>query len=390
MKKIALLSILLLTAVVPAGKPGLEALEALTVTSVMDAAFGAKGDGVSDDTQAIQKAVNAVTGTGRTLRVPAGTYIVNAIASSDAGIRLGSDMTFAMEAGAIIKAAPNSAGNYAILCMQGVSNVTITGGTITGERSGHGGTTGEWGHGISIVMSDSISVIGVTVNECWGDGIYISGGAENVALSNVIADHNRRQGLSVTSVDGLVIKDSVFKNTAGTEPECGIDLEPNDGEEINNVSITNCVMSGNGGSGLQIGFNASYSTPRITDIMVDKCSMRGNGVNPAGGGYRRGIVVSHAIGNTTISNCNVSDNLGQGIMIMEGSAGTIISGNSVTGTRYVGSNTTWTGGGIYISESPGSTIKNNIVTGNQGIGIWNCSADASVIITGNTVSGNGE
>jgi hypothetical protein len=37
--------------------------------------FGAKGDGMTDDTQAIQLAINSLTG-GGIVRVPAGTYLL--------------------------------------------------------------------------------------------------------------------------------------------------------------------------------------------------------------------------------------------------------------------------------------------------------------------------
>ncbi|HXC18127.1 MAG TPA: glycosyl hydrolase family 28-related protein, partial [Holophagaceae bacterium] len=79
-----------------------------TTVSVKDAAYGAKGDGVTDDTAAIQKAVNAIGGTGGTVTVPDGTYMVNALTS----INLQSNMTFALSSGATLKAITNSASNY--------------------------------------------------------------------------------------------------------------------------------------------------------------------------------------------------------------------------------------------------------------------------------------
>lgn len=48
------------------------------VFNAKDPAYGAVGDGVTDDTTAIQAAFNAVAGTDNTLRIPAGIYLLSA------------------------------------------------------------------------------------------------------------------------------------------------------------------------------------------------------------------------------------------------------------------------------------------------------------------------
>ena len=50
--------------------------------------------------------------------------------------------------------------------------------------------------------------------------------SSNVLLSGVTTDGAWRNGLSVISAINLTVVDSVFKNTNGTNPQCGIDLEP--------------------------------------------------------------------------------------------------------------------------------------------------------------------
>ena len=357
--------------------------------NVRDAAYGAKGDGVTDDTAAIQRAVDAVAGTGGTVTVPDGTYMVNVLASGSTGIRLGNNMTFSMAPGAVLKAIPNSSGTYAILAVRSVNRVNIKGGTLLGERNAHTGSGGEWGMGLSISQSDQVVVEGVTARECWGDGFYITDQSTNVTLCNVTAEHNRRQGLSVTSVDGLVVRNSTFKNTTGTEPECGIDIEPNNAQTVNHVLITGCTLTNNAGGGFQCGFNSAFTSSRVLNTVFDQNTVADNGVNAVNGNYKQGVKVSHSLGNVSITNNVITNSLGQGIMVMEYSANTIVSGNTVTGTRLFNGNTTWTGGGIYISQSPNSSVTNNTVTGNQGLGIWNCSNDLTVVISGNTLSGNG-
>ncbi len=47
------------------------------VVRVTDAPFNAKGDGVTDDTVALQKAINEIAGSGRIAFFPAGTYLIS-------------------------------------------------------------------------------------------------------------------------------------------------------------------------------------------------------------------------------------------------------------------------------------------------------------------------
>ena len=81
------------------------------------------------------------------------------------------------------------------------------------------------------------------------------------------ADHNRRQGLSVIKVDGLVVTDSVFKTTRGTRPSSGIDLEPDHAADvITNVRIENSRFLDNLGPGLLIdGGKGPISNVEITN-----------------------------------------------------------------------------------------------------------------------------
>ena len=87
--------------------------------------------------------------------VPDGTYMIDAV---DKGpIKLKSDMTFKMSPGATLKAIPNKARKYSILDIDGASNVTVTGGTLEGERGQHKGKGGEGGMGIRISAAPSTS-----------------------------------------------------------------------------------------------------------------------------------------------------------------------------------------------------------------------------------------
>lgn len=84
--------------------------------------FGAVGDGVADDTSAVQRAIDA----GGTVTFPAGTYLVRPIyLKSDGGLSL--------EPGATIKAHPELGKGAHLVCCVGQTNVFLRGGTIDGN-----------------------------------------------------------------------------------------------------------------------------------------------------------------------------------------------------------------------------------------------------------------
>jgi polygalacturonase len=232
---------------------------------------GAKGDGQSNDTAAIQAAVDAVAGTGGTVLVPGGTYMVDA-AGKDR-IRLKSDVTLRLARGAVIKAMPTSAKKYAVLSISGASNVTVVGGTLEGERDRHHGKIGEGGMGIRIDRgADTVTISGVTARKMWGDGFYVQD-AKDVRFCGVVADGNRRQGLSIVDAGGVTVIDSVFKNTRGTRPSAGIDLEPNKpAHKITNIRIEGSKFLDNAGSGIQIAGKRG----RVAKVEIARNTFRGN------------------------------------------------------------------------------------------------------------------
>ena len=343
------------------------------VVNAKDPLYGAKGDGVTDDTAALQKAVNAVAGTGGTLYVPDGTYMVNALTS----VYLKSNMTLSLSTGAVLKAITNGSSNYAIVVISGASQVNVVGGTLLGDRSTHTGTTGEWGHGLSIKGSSQVVVDSVLSKDCWGDGFYITS-SSSVTVCNVTADHNRRQGLTITSVNGMVIRKSTFKNTGGTLPEDGIDIEPNPGETVNNVLITGCNFTTNSGFGIEIGVPLSYTGQAwITGVVVDGNTCTGNGVNTLSTSPRAGIEASNTPGHT-ITN-NISSSNGLGILLRDAANNFTVSGNTVAQNSS---------DGIQVYTTSGNIITGNTAKNNGRYGIYSVD-NTSITISNNTLSGNG-
>lgn len=213
---------------------------------------GAKGDGRTDDTDAIQAAIDEVGGTGGMVLVPQGTYMVDAV-KKKRRLTLRSDMTLKLAKDAVLKAIANDSRKYAVLSISNVSDVTVAGGTLEGDRTEHKGKAGEAGMGIRIDNdAKRVTISGVTARKMWGDGFYVEG-AKDIKFCSVIADNNRRQGLSIVEANGVLVTDSVFRNTRGTRPSAGIDLEPDHAEQkIVNVRIQNSKFIDNAGPGIEI------------------------------------------------------------------------------------------------------------------------------------------
>lgn len=207
--------------------------------------FGAVGDGVTDDTSAINKALEH----SNVLNMNAKTYLVSANPeTADAIVAIGKTIN---GNGATIKIKPVADEYYHVIGAKG--NTKISNLTIIGERDEHVGTSGEWGMGIHLSNSNYAHIENVTVKNCWGDGIYIGSensdtgenGCANVTITNCIIDNNRRNGISVINCDKFVIDGCTISNTHGTNPQSGVDIERNFDNEITEGIVKNCTFIDN-------------------------------------------------------------------------------------------------------------------------------------------------
>lgn len=183
---------------------------------------------------------------------------------SDEGLKIKSNRTIRFLPGSELRLKPSSKANYQIVFINKASNVTLYDPVITGDRDTHLGMKGEWGMGLRISSSENVTVYNPKVSKCWGDGIYISGNAEkgvprDITIVNAYLKNNRRNGISVISVDGLRLENLYSGFNGGTAPMCGIDIEP-DGfkDEIKNIVINNAKTEHNGGTGISVGLNKLY------------------------------------------------------------------------------------------------------------------------------------
>lgn len=154
-----------------------------------------------------------------------------------------------------IKLLSNDLTNYQIFRLYNIDNVIISGnGSIVGDVETHTGTTGEWGHGISISSSRHITVKDISISKCWGDGITIASYSEDnlskdITIDNIVSTYNRRLGVSLISGDGIKFINSTTEGNGtinGTAPKMGLDIEPNPNETLNHILVDNCLIKDKG------------------------------------------------------------------------------------------------------------------------------------------------
>lgn len=197
-----------------------------------------------------------------------GDYYLNALNNSDNCIGITSNADVVIDGNIYLRS--NGFASYRILYLCG-NNISIKGkGCIVGDKMSHSGNTGEWGMGLYIDGGKNISIKGITIKDCWGDCIYITGKCKNVVVDNCLLDNGRRQGISVVSAYNVTIKNCTIQNVEGTKPEYGIDIEPNKdcfvrNVLINEVTIKNCK-----------GGIASYGAAEgamIDTVIIRSCSI---------------------------------------------------------------------------------------------------------------------
>ncbi len=233
------------------------------------------------------------------LYIPAGVYYIDAVggyydqngAWQFGGIVLTSNQKLVMSESALLVALPNNKGNSQVINITGHKGITVSGGQIIGERKEHKGTGGEWGHGIAVFGGTDITIENVDISQCWGDGIYLGlyNGWEDgnpkkffssdITITNCNLHHNRRNNLSITDVSNVTVKNCAFNYASGTDPQYGIDIEPNKGNTCSNVTISDSTFRGNANGTIQIlgQLNAHVKGVTIENCKGDKAPVKWSG-----------------------------------------------------------------------------------------------------------------
>jgi polygalacturonase len=214
--------------------------------------------------------------------------------------------------------------NDCLLTASGKKNITLRGyGAILQMQKedyvGPGYQQSEWRHVLSIAGCTNVKVLGLTLKDSGGDGIYLGqGGAKappckDILIKDCTCDNNYRQGISVISAENLLIANCLLKNTSGHSPSAGIDIEPNESRNrLTNIVVSNCIAQDNQGRGFVVSLNRLTGLSADISVRFVDCYVKGCG---------RGLeVVTNGTegpkGAVEFGNCVIEDTLSAGLWIV--------------------------------------------------------------------------
>jgi hypothetical protein len=196
----------------------------------------------------------------------------------------------------------------------------------------------EWRAGIWLAGCTNVTLAGLTVTESGGDGLFITDlnhaspnnvNSRDIHVHDCVFTNNYRQGLSLISVVNLLVERCTFSNTNGTNPQAGVDIEPDfPSQELTNVTFRDCSYTGNAGAGFRTCLNAFNGSTKPVSILFSGGAVTNNTFmfsnNPSN--YKSGYYAAHSVGasffrpglggTVTYENIDVRDSSGPGLKVL--------------------------------------------------------------------------
>lgn len=325
--------------------------------------WGAKGDGVTNDTGAIRSAIEASS--GHRLRFPAGTYLIHGDS-----LEVAKDLVMTGDPGSALR-------------------LMVSRGSIAMIRTGRGCN--------SLLLEGITFDVNQVVGQTWTNIAVLITGPGNAAFVRCrfinsshsrFGEANRGYGIYLAGLWGPVdVKECFFERIM-----YGVITEPT--SKGRGLTVKNSVFRELSGDGVEI--NVPHGSAR--DILVDGNTFRDIGSNSPGRGF--GVGASGATGSTVLSlrirNNSFHKVEYNGVHIEDGVKDCIIEGNLFSGcgeskvVRY--------GAAIYVAAAvaPNRAIDTVAITGNRilgnertryGIYVGGSYPGRSLTISGNRVEG---
>jgi len=277
------------------------------------ASFGAKGDGITDDSEAVRAAMTAAAG-GGTVLLPTGTYLVSRDGTEPCALSVPPGVT--IEGPGVVKLADDSDTFVSVFEVE-TSGVTFRGLTIDGNAANQSVEVNEQRHGILASGATWLRVEDCTIQSCAGDGIQLNG-AEDVTISRCRIDGNDRNAVTLyaTGSGNATSRVRIVDNELSAEAQA-IDSEPDSDATLRDIAVVaNRLESTSGDYAIAIAGSDS-STPSQSWTVV--------------GNRMRGSVFVYATDDVVIS-----DNIIEGsadkdaVLAMYRSEGVTLANNVIT------------------------------------------------------------
>jgi hypothetical protein len=161
---------------------------------------------------------------------------------------------------------------------------------------------GEWRHGLALYDVKDFQIIGLTIRDTGGDGIYLGAGSKGacrgVTIKDVTLKGNYRNGISIISAEGLMIDHVLVVETGidtGTAPKDGIDFEPNVPTQVlKDITVKNSIFAGNAIDGLNFSTRKNPNA-NVRNVVLDHDTFYAN--------RARGLVFQVPEPGITVKNC---------------------------------------------------------------------------------------
>jgi len=284
----------------PVACPTVEPLPTAGMVNVKN--YGAKGDGVTNDTDAFAAAAAEITKRkGGILFIPRATYLVGkqivtpgkatqmlpiikirnvghvaikgncAVLRADPKLKFGSfdpytGLKYEAQTPFTNSLYRNDAYNMIDLGYNqsvSINNLELDGNFLKINVGGEWGDKGiqNAATGINLNNNEQVDINNIYTHHHGHDGIRVgfkdlsvADGAKPMRINYVVSEYNGRQGLSLVGGNDVIISKSRFNHTGAvgtpTPPRAGVDIEASNGAVVTNVLFDNVEIANNAGPGL--------------------------------------------------------------------------------------------------------------------------------------------